>query len=743
MTYVEGTIKRYLFYSEENSYSVIKVEIQDTNDPELIRYEPTIVVCGFFPKLDLHASYKFNGEIAYHKTYGLQFNAKTFERYIDETYDGIIDYLSSDIFPGVGVKTAERIVDTLGMNCLDLIAEDKDQLKKVDKLNKKLHKIIFDGIVGHREMENTLVWLYGFSISPNMAMKIYNKYGLETKQIIKENPYVLMEEVEGIGFKRADEIGLKVGFAYDSDVRISAVIYYLLNEYMNKFGDTYLLEEELIKYTLQFLNNHEDFEVDEQKVIKQLFLLIESHKLIKEEDRIFLRYLYYAEKSIAKMMLKLNINSDVNLSVDDHLQAFESINHINYTQAQRKAIHLALTNHVSIITGGPGTGKTTVIKGLIHVYRMMRNQALDDEDLKLAAPTGKAAKRLSESTDLPASTIHKLLGYDFNGEFKYDEFAPLEAKLVIIDEASMIDCILMKKLLSAIKVGTILVFVGDANQLPSVGPGDVLNDLIKSDLFPVQELNIIHRQANDSNIISLAYDVLEKQIDESIRDNKDDRLFFNAKDEYISSTLLKLIDRLIQKNYSLLEDIQVLVPMYKGINGIDRLNDLIQETFNGDNKNLSLSFGDKKFYFQDKVMQLVNQPDKNVMNGDQGFVVAIDDEREMVVDFSGQLVKYNRKELDQLTLAYVTSIHKSQGSEYKVVIMPLTLSYSIMLRKKLLYTAITRAKEILIMVGNFEAFKRGVLGNDRKRRTMLKNFLTDELNHSPSNQVKIEDFLDE
>lgn len=743
MTYVEGTIKRYLFYSEENSYSVIKVEIQDTNDPELIRYEPTIVVCGFFPKLDLHASYKFKGEIAYHKTYGLQFNAKTFERYIDETYDGIIDYLSSDIFPGVGVKTAERIVDTLGMNCLDLIAEDKDQLKKVDKLNKKLHKIIFDGIVGHREMENTLVWLYSFSISPNMAMKIYNKYGLETKQIIKENPYVLMEEVEGIGFKRADEIGLKVGFAYDSDVRISAVIYYLLNEYMNKFGDTYLLEEELIKYTLQFLNNHEDFEVDEQKVIKQLFLLIESHKLIKEEDRIFLRYLYYAEKSIAKMMLKLNINSDVNLSVDDHLQAFESINHINYTQAQRKAIHLALTNHVSIITGGPGTGKTTVIKGLIHVYRMMRNQALDDEDLKLAAPTGKAAKRLSESTDLPASTIHKLLGYDFNGEFKYDEFSPLEAKLVIIDEASMIDCILMKKLLSAIKVGTILVFVGDANQLPSVGPGDVLNDLIKSDLFPVQELNIIHRQANDSNIISLAYDVLEKQIDESIRDNKDDRLFFNAKDEYISSTLLKLIDRLIQKNYSLLEDIQVLVPMYKGINGIDRLNDLIQETFNGDNKNLSLSFGDKKFYFQDKVMQLVNQPDKNVMNGDQGFVVAIDDEREMVVDFSGQLVKYNRKELDQLTLAYVTSIHKSQGSEYKVVIMPLTLSYSIMLRKKLLYTAITRAKEILIMVGNFEAFKRGVLGKDRKRRTMLKNFLTDELNQSPSNQVKIEDFLDE
>ncbi len=743
MTYVEGAIKKYLFYSEDNSYSVIKIEINDTDDPELIRYEPTMIVCGFFPKLDTHSNYKFHGEVTHHKTYGIQFNAKTFERLIDETYEGIIDYLSSDMFPGVGVKTAEKIVDTLGLSALDLIAEDKHVLNQVPKLNKKLKDIIFQGIINNREMENTLVWLYGFSISPNMAMKIYRKYGLETKQIIKENPYILMEEIDGIGFKRADEIGLKVGFGYDSDIRISAVIYYLLNEYMNKFGDTYLLQDELIKYTLQFLNNHESFEVEDNKVLNQLFSLVESGRLIKEDDRISLRYLYNAEKMIAKRMLDLTIENDIDMNVNAHIEAFESMNDILYTQAQRKAIHLALSNHMSIITGGPGTGKTTVIKGLIHVYKMMRNQSINKDDIRLAAPTGKAAKRLSESTDLPASTIHKLLGYDFDGEFKFDELNPLDAKLIIIDEASMIDCLLMRRLLNAIKSGTIVVLVGDANQLPSVGPGEVLNDLIQSDLFPVQELNIIHRQAHDSNIISLAYDVLEKHISEDIQKNSDDRMFIHAKDEYLSSTVLKVIDRLIQKNYKLLEDIQVLIPMYKGQNGINRLNDVIQETFNGDNKAMSLTYGDKKFYFQDKVMQLVNQPDKNVMNGDQGVVVGIDDEKEILVDFSGQLVKYNRKELDQLTLAYATSIHKSQGSEYKVVILPLTLAYSIMLRKKLLYTAITRAKEILIMVGNFEAFKRGVLGKDRQRKTMLREFLLEEINQTPENQIRIEDFLDE
>ncbi|QWC00479.1 ATP-dependent RecD-like DNA helicase [Mycoplasmatota bacterium] len=741
MTYVEGTIKRYLFYSEENSYSVIKVEIADTNDPELIRYEPTIIVCGFFPKLDSHSNYKFQGEIKHHEKYGLQFNANTFERMIDQTYDGVIDYLSSDIFPGIGVKTAERIVDSIGIDCLDKIAENKKILDSVPKLNQKLKEVIFQGIVKNREMEDTLVWLYGFSISPNMAMKIYSEFGLETKQIIKENPYILMEEIDGIGFKRADEIGLKIGFSYDSDIRISAVIYYLLTEYMNKYGDTYLIKDDLIRFTLQFLNHQQIDQVEEDKVILQLNSLLEHGKIVEEEDKISLNYLYYAEKFIAKKMIDLSMTLDELDDVKTHIDAFEKINHISYTKAQRKAIHLALSNNLSIITGGPGTGKTTVIKGIIDVFKMVKNQNLEESDILLAAPTGKAAKRLSESTLLPATTIHKLLGYDFEGHFKFDEHNPISAKLLIIDEASMIDCLLMRKLIGAIKIGTIFVLVGDANQLPSVGPGDVLNDLILSDLFPVQRLNIIHRQAKDSNIISLAYDVLEKQMSEDILNNKDDRVFVHAKDTYLSTSVLKLIERLILKGYDLIEDIQVLIPMYKGLNGIDRLNDLIQETFNGESKELSITFGNKKFYDHDKVMQLVNQPDKNVMNGDQGVVVGVDNEKELLVDFSGNIVRYNRKELDQITLAYATSIHKSQGSEYKVVILPLTMAYTIMLRKKLLYTAITRAKEMLVMVGNIDAFRRGVLGKDRKRNTHLQNFLQIESLSKNDDQIKIEDFL--
>jgi len=743
MTYVEGAIKRYLFYSEENSYSVIKVEILDTNDPELIRYEPTIVVCGFFPKLDKHSNYKFHGEITHHPTYGMQFNAKTFERLIDETYDGIIDYLSSDIFPGVGIKTAERIIDTLGIQCLDLIAEDPQVLDQVPKLNQKLKMVIHEGIVNNREMENTLIWLYGFSISPNMAMKIYSKYGIESKQVIKENPYILMEEVEGIGFKRADEIGLKVGFSYDSDIRISAVIYYLMNEYMNKYGDTFLVREDLIDYTLQFLNQNQTMTVEEEKVLKQLDLMIEHGKIIAENNHLALAYLYKAEAFIAQKMYQLNQARDTLVNIYDLINEFEDMNKMVYTKAQRQAIYLALTNNVSIITGGPGTGKTTVIKGIINVYKKNHNHSIGLKDIALAAPTGKAAKRLSESTDLPATTIHKLLGYDFDGQFKFNELNPLDVKMIIIDEASMIDCLLMRRLLSAIKANTSLVLVGDANQLPSVGPGAILNDLIQSDLFPVQALNVIHRQAKNSHIISLAYDILEKQISEDIFEKQEDRVFIQTKDEYISSKVLKLIEQLMSKDYDLLNDIQVLIPMYKGFNGIDRMNDQIQSVFNGQNKHMMIEFGDKKFYYQDKVMQLVNQPEKNVMNGDQGVVVAIEDGKEMTVDFSGQMVQYNRKEIDQLTLAYAISIHKSQGSEYPVVILPLSLSYTIMLRKKLLYTAVTRAKDHLIMVGVFKAYRRGVLGQDRRRHTMLLKFLEDIQNQAMDGHMRIEDFLDE
>lgn len=738
MSYIDGSISRYLFYNEENSYSVIKIKITDTDETELTFFEPTIIVCGFFPKLDKHTNYRFNGKVTHHEKYGVQYNVNQFERIVDNTQIGLIDYLSSDLFKGIGKKTAERIVEKLGLSALDLISDNKDVLDDIPRINQKLKESIYTQIVEHRDLENTLVWLYGFDISPKMAMRIYSVYANDTISVIKENPYVLIDKVEGIGFRRADAIGLKVGFKPDSEVRISAVIYFLLNEYMNKYGDTYLNKDRLVEYTYKYLNQDLS-EVDQELVYNQLHYLIKEGRIIEKDDSLSLSFLFNAEQYIAKRTLTFNeeINTK-HASISAYLEDFEKANNINYTEAQRKAIITALNNRFSIITGGPGTGKTTVIKGICDLYRMIHSKK---DNIALAAPTGKAAKRLSLATSLKATTIHKLLGYDFQGNFVYDEFNPLEAKIIIIDEVSMMDCLLARRLLKAIPDNAQIVFVGDANQLPSVGPGEVLNDLIESKLFNVCELDVIHRQAKDSKIISLAYDILNKEINRDLFDTYDDRAFIRTRDQFVSEKILSEINNLVKQGYDLLEDIQILIPVYKGLNGIDRINNLIQTRFNQKNKDFSITYKEKTFYYNDKVMQLVNQPEDNVMNGDLGVVSGITEDDELLINFSGNTVKYSLKELDNLTLAYAVSIHKSQGSEFKVVIMPLVRSYTIMLKKKLLYTGVTRAKEKLILIGDVEAYKRGVLGIDMPRNTLLKDFLLEEINPNTRKELTIEDFL--
>jgi len=744
MSYIEGDIQRYLFYSEDTSYSVIKLRIVDTDDRDLVHFEPTIIVCGFFPKLEHSVRYRFYGDIVNHAKYGIQYNANRFERLVDNTYEGLLDYLSSDLFKGVGKKTAERIIEELGMSALDQIAEDKHVLDKVPKIGEKLRDSIFEQVVKNKELENTLVWLYSFDISPKMAMRIYAFYGVNTIKTIKENPYILMDHIEGIGFKRADEIGLKVGFEYDSPLRISAVIYYLLSEYMSKFGDTYLEKSQMIEFTLSYLNSNPDFNIEPTLVETQLKQLFETGKIVDKDNLISLKFVYQAEEYIAQKVFKLSeLNSETYdlQTIETLIQDLKTESFINYTKAQIKAIYTALNNNFSIITGGPGTGKTTVIKGVVDLYQMLHNYQVDSDDIKLAAPTGKAAKRLSEATDLPATTIHKLLGYDYEGNFKFDDINKIDAKILIIDEASMLDCLLAKKLFQAININTKVVFVGDANQLPSVGPGDVLNNLIESDLFNVVKLDLIHRQASDSHIISLAYDILNKNINENFFHNYEDKQFIAANDQSISLRIIDRIKYLIEEGFDLLNDIQVLIPVYKGYNGIDRINALIQQTFNDQNKAYQVKYKDKEFWYNDKVMQLVNQPEDNIMNGDQGVVIGITDNDELIVDFSENIVKYSLKDLDNLTLAYAVSIHKSQGSEFRSVIMPLSKAYTIMLKRKLLYTGVTRAKERLYLIGDFEAYKRGVLGVDRKRNTMLKNFLEDNLKTDSIKAVKISDFL--
>lgn len=744
MTFVEGSIKQYLFYNEENNYSVIRLDLLNTSEISLLQYGPTVIVCGFFPRLEEKQVYRFYGEKKDHPKYGVQFQAERFERMIIQTRWGIIDYLSSDLFKGIGPKTAEKIVDILGVNALDEIANNPDVLDKIPHMNQTKKDSIKQTIVDNRLMESTLVWLYGFDVSPKMAIKIYQHFGFEATQVIKDNPYILMEEIEGIGFKRADEIALKIGFSYDHPLRIKAIIHYLIAEYMNKYGDTFLYLDKLVEYTLSYLNANPEFIISESQIRDQIDLLVDEHRLFLDDDKVSLFSLYKAELSVAKLLKQYINQNDHSIPLEvlqSNIKDFEVYNQISYTEVQVKAIISAIENQFVVITGGPGTGKTTVIKGIKQMIESLYPSK--KKKIRLAAPTGKAAKRLSEACDAEATTIHRLLGIDYEGNFAYDEFNYLDADVVIIDEVSMLDVYLAKQLFQAIKPGAKVILVGDDNQLPSVGPGQVLRDIMESDLFDIVKLNKIHRQAHDSSIISLAYDVLNQQVSEYLFQASDDMSFIRCLDQFLTNKLLGVIQQAIQNGYSLLEDIQVLVPMYKGINGIDNINQLIQEKFNPHFKEHKINHLNKTFCFKDKVMQLINQPEDGVMNGDIGEVISIIEDKEMIVDFSGVQVKYSPKDFDNLTLAYAISIHKSQGSEFRLVILPMVKSYAIMLKRKLLYTGITRAKEKLIMIGDYYALKQGILGEEQPRNTRLKDFLLSELsnNEEPAN-FTIDDFLE-
>ncbi|MGI6392232.1 MAG: ATP-dependent RecD-like DNA helicase [Candidatus Izemoplasmatales bacterium] len=744
MTYIEGTIKNHLFYNEESSYSVLRLEILDTDDKEIIRYEPTIIVCGFFPRLDQHKTYRFYGEVKEHPKYGIQYQATRFESVVEQTTSGLVEYLASDLFKGVGPKLAQAIVDQLGNTALEKIANDKHVLDTIPRLGAKKRDQIQKTIIENRAAEKAMVWLFGFQISPKMAIKIYDRFGFAAIEIVKENPYVLMDTIEMVGFKRADEIAFRIGFSYDHPYRIRAVILYLLSEYMNKYGDTYVPLDKMIEYALSYLNAGRDLRVDESVIHNELMYLVDSEKIIDQDGRISYRSMYDAELTIARTIRdhsRLGGERLLETDVEGYLDTFAKARGIVYTNKQYLAIKKALMEHLVIITGGPGTGKTTIIDGIAHIYQMMHpNDKMLSEKIKLAAPTGKAAKRLQEATGLEATTIHRLLGYDYEGNFAFGLHNKIDARLIVLDEVSMLDTLLCHQFFQALSPRTKLVLVGDENQLPSVGPGQILADLIKADIFTHVRLDHIHRQATGSKIISLAYDVLDQNAANLDYSLSGDVLFEPSRDTLIADCILKNVKEAIDEGYNLHEDIQVVVPVYKGINGIDRLNTLMQERFNHHHQAHKISHGEKCFYFNDKVMQLVNQPEDGIMNGDIGIVTGIIEDKELLVDFGGKQVKYNVNDFDNLTLAYAISIHKSQGSEFKVVILPLARSHQMMLRRKLLYTAITRAKEKLVMVGEWGALVRGIHGYDPERKTWLMEFLFTE-DDQGDRHFTIEDFL--
>jgi exodeoxyribonuclease V alpha subunit len=600
------------------------------------------------------------------------------------------------------------------------------------KMTDKIKDTIYNGIIKNKSSENTLIKLYGYGITPRTAIKIYKFYQNETVAIIENNPYQLINDIEGIGFERADIIAKNLGFEETHPLRVKAMIIYLYNLMGINYGHTFLYLDQLKEYLNKSLNKKGDL-VPIETIDKYIFELEKEKVFIIDENIVKLRTVYYAEDNIISKIKELTsiFNDDIDSSkVEDYIELFENINNIKYTKLQKRAIHNAMKSNLFILTGGPGTGKTTVIKGIVFVYSKYNQIPISYNDglfdIKLIAPTGRAAKRMNETTSLHAETIHRFLGYNYEGKFTFNKDNLVNAAVIIIDEASMIDVFLASQLLQSIPANTKVIIVGDEDQLPSVGPGQILKDFIDSDMIDYIELKTIHRQAENSNIIKLAHSIKDDQLPDDIFTTYEDRYFVPEEIGNFASRLKNIVNYLQLNGYSLDEDIQVLIPMYRGTAGIDNVNKLLQEEFNP-NTGKSLVNGDREFRIGDKVLQLSNQIEDNIMNGDQGVVIGLTDDNILIVDFMGIEVTYKPGDLINLKHAYAMSIHKSQGSEYKVVIMPLYRSYSIMLKRKLIYTGITRAKEKLIMIGDMNALKYGVERLEASRQSVLKEKIIDRI----------------
>ncbi len=742
MKYIQGIVKAIIFHSDENSFTIIKIEVtESTEDLTLFSYDDYLTITGYFPQPMRGEEIKFFGTFKEHSKYGLQYMVKNFEKLSDTSIPGLIEYLSSDLFNGVGPKTALNIVNTLGKNTIKKILDDKNVLDQVPKMNSKIKEVIYKGIIENKASENTLIKLYGYGITPKMAVKIYKFYGIETIAIIEKNPYQLIYDIDGIGFERADIIAKSLGFKDDDPVRVKAMIVYLYNLMGINYGHTFLYTEQLIDYLMKNLNQKGEI-VSQELIEEYLELLIKEKLFIRENNMIKLRTINYAEENIADKVKELNsLDREVidRKRVENYIELFENINNIEYTKLQKRAIFNAMESNLFILTGGPGTGKTTVIKGIVFVYckynqiPILYNNSLFD--IKLIAPTGRAAKRINEMTNLHAETIHRFLGYNYEGKFTFNKDNYVYGDVIIIDEASMIDVFLASQLFQAISPETKIIIVGDEDQLPSVGPGQVLKDLIDSDMIDYVKLNTIHRQASNSNIIKLAHSINNELLPADITKTYDDRYFVPEDINGFEARLINIVNFLQINGYDLFEDIQILIPMYRGTAGIDNVNKILQKEFNP-NTSKVLVHGNREFRIGDKVLQLTNQIEDNVMNGDQGIVVGLSDDNILIVDFMGIEVTYKVSELINLKHAYAMSIHKSQGSEYKVVIMPIYRSYSIMLKRKLLYTGVTRAKEKLILIGDLTALKYGVERVEALRQSVLNDKIIDKIlsKESPKNE---------
>jgi exodeoxyribonuclease V alpha subunit len=747
-----GSISRITFHNEVTGYTIANIEL-DYTDKTIAKHKSKLfsnklTVVGILDRKPFeNEEYIFQGDFVTDPNYGLQFKFHAFERKNVDTVEGVISYLSSDFFPGIGRKTAKIIVEHLGVQAIQIISTEKQKLYDINELSLRHKDTIYSNVISNIYTQKTIMFLLSHGVTMDMALKIISILGENTIEIIKENPYILMEKVERIGFKKNDTIALNMGISLNSPLRLKSLLLYIIKEASFNLGFTFLDKEQLYKLATKEINTS-DFDLTMvlyEEILKRLVL--ENKIVIDQYQRIYDAMIYQDETSLAKRIVDLMSQKEVmNRMYTKQLieKAFQKVSKkdsIDYSTKQVEAIKVALSDPITIVTGGPGTGKTTIIHAIIKMYlELNKNNENLTEEIALIAPTGRAAKRLKEASGIQAMTIHKFLGFEGHGVYKHSKEVPTSARLIIVDEASMMDISLASRLFVSMDPLARIVIVGDVDQLPSVGPGQVLLDLINSKEIKVIRLDKIHRQAEDSTIIKLAHSINEGMLPENILEKQQDRNFINTEDEFILEMVIKTIRYAVDKGMDITRDIQVLMPMYKGDIGINEFNRFIQDDVN------PLQYGEeeighlgRKFRISDKVLQLVNRSDKGVMNGDIGiihqFIRKESEIKGLVVVFDFGPVEYSLDELEDLNHAYAISVHKAQGSEFDLVIMPITFKHFVMLKKKLIYTAITRAKKSLLLIGNIQALNRGIKYIEDQRQTSLCEKIKSLLEPDQANKI--------
>ena len=735
MPYFVGTVAAIFFQNPSNFYKVLLVRVTETTADYR---EKEIVVTGSFGDVQENELYRFYGELVDHPKYGRQLKVERYEQEKPTTANGIVGYLSSEKFPGIGKKTAEKIVELLGEDAIEKIIADPSVLKQISGLTKPKREMIAETIRLNHGMDQVIMGLNSYGFGSQLAFSIYQTYKNEALDIIQENPYQLVEDIEGIGFKRADNLAEQLGIAADSPRRVRAAILHQIFQHAVQTGDTYVPAEMLLSQTIRILETSRPIEIQPDQVATVIIQLVEEGKIQQEGTNLYDNSLFFSEwgigNSIQRLLSRKKEIKYPEKEVKKNIRRIEKVFGIQYGESQEKAISEAVRSPLFILTGGPGTGKTTVINGIVNLFAELNGLELDPKKytqeifpILLAAPTGRAAKRMNETTGLPASTIHRLLGLNGREKSPTVSTKELEGGLLIIDEMSMVDTWLANTLFKSIPTNMQVILVGDKDQLPSVGPGQVLHDLLEIDQIPKMELNQIYRQGDGSSIIPLAHEIKEGQLPADFTKNQRDRSFFRSDAYTIEPLIAKIVEKAKNKGFTA-QDIQVLAPMYRGPAGIDALNKMMQNIFNpGRDGRKEVHWNDTVYRIGDKVLQLVNTPELNVFNGDMGeitgIVLAKDSEDkidELVIQFDANEVTYKRNEWNKITLSYCCSIHKSQGSEFKMVILPMVHQYQRMLQRNLLYTAVTRSKELLILLGEENAYATCVKNESASRKTTLK-----------------------